>query len=1264
MSNGIWATATDLTTWADRRDAQEYLPRLVRRLVFATVPTPHRVEFRAGEGIQLGGWDGIVETPEGNAFVSEGTSGWEMGTDRNKRGKAEDDYARRCSSPRELDPAQTAFVFVTPRRWANKNDWTAEKKQEGKWLDVRAYDADDLEAWLELAPAVRVWLTRLIGKRPPGVQDIADFWNNWRRDTKPPLSTELLMAGRVEEAGRVIEWLDEEPSALVVQSGSAQEVVVFFSAVLLQLPEEQREPHLSKCVIVRELQSWEDLVSRHHDLCLIPTFPEVQGVGEAIQNGHRVLLPVGSEREVPGHVLRLPRLPSREIEMALIGMGLSENRARVLAEDCGRSLLALRRSLSMTEEMSAPSWAGPELGPLLVPAILAGSWDEGNKADRSVIEQLAGQPYSDVAGALVRLENVSDPPIRCVGGIWQLVSRRDSWRLAARYITSDNLDALERVELSVLGVADPKYDLPPDQRWAASVYGKAPEHSASLRKGLSEALALLGTLGDQLGLRDRTRPEDRAASVVANLLSPDADARMWCSLSGMLPTLAEAAPEAFLNAVVEALGRTDNPLSGMFVDGGLMGDDPHVGLLWALETLAWEPKYLGQVALVLAELAKLVPEGRPQNRPRETLRKLFLCWRCQTPATPEQRLRVLKMLLDRKPDIGWRLLCDLLPKTGREFCLPIHRPHWREWGLDWTPDISNAEIVRNIDSISERLVAAVGADATRWGDLIERLPSLPRQYRDKAVEQMMSLDIAGMEETERVHLWSKLRELLHKHRKFKSAGWAMEPELLDRIQPFYESLEPVNLANRYAWLFSSAPELPDPPERDYDKEQEAVLAARAVAVKEIIASGGVPSLVSAAAEVEVPYILGLTAGRTAGAESIEFELLRRCLGQSDTRIEDLGLGFGAGRFETGGWQWAEQILLGENSSNWSPKQQAGLLCGLPFTNDAWTLLDRCDSEVSSLYWSRVGAGWARSQDDCELAVRRLLRNGRPWVAVETASRWLDLTQGATLPGQLLAEILRAAGEMDPTEELPASSGPLLPHYVELLFGALHDSKDLDKGQLARLEWMYLPVLTSGDRKPQLLHSTLAEDPTFYADVIEAVYEPETDDKGESEAVSEEIARLAGAGYDLLRSWHQVPGQMEDGTVDRDRLRAWLKRAREACHSKNRPIMGDQHIGQVLAYSPCDSHGTWPDPTVRDAIEEIASKEMETGILIGVLNKRGTWTKKLGEGGEQEQTLAESFRKQAECVQDAWPSTATLLRRIADSYERDARGENIRSDLSD
>ncbi|MBD2303230.1 hypothetical protein, partial [Nostoc sp. FACHB-190] len=286
-----WVDATDLIRWADRLDARARLPQLLRLLIHATVQHPRRVGFPSGESIQMGGWDGIVDAPEGNSFVPDGYSVWELGVNKDVKGKADDDYDKRAKNPLELNPAETTFVFVTPRRWANKDEWETNKKSEGIWADVRVYDADDLEQWLELAPAVHAWLAKLIKKWQEEAQDISSFWDEWKNSTSPAMSTQLHLVGREKEVEEIHSWLQGETSKLTIQADTREEVIALLAAVIHQMPEEQSIKYLSRCIIVKSESSWRYFASTQESLILIPDFEQPK----FLPREHHILIPLGKE---------------------------------------------------------------------------------------------------------------------------------------------------------------------------------------------------------------------------------------------------------------------------------------------------------------------------------------------------------------------------------------------------------------------------------------------------------------------------------------------------------------------------------------------------------------------------------------------------------------------------------------------------------------------------------------------------------------------------------------------------------------------------------------------------------------------------------------------------------------------------------------------------------------------------------------------------------------------------------------------------------
>ncbi len=373
MASIILANATDIDSWANRRNAQDQLPKLLRRLIRATVERTKFISVRADEGVQLEGFDGVLEVETGNEFVPNGKSAWEFGTNKQVKSKADDDYEKRKENPPlGIVPAETAFVFVTPRRWSKKDEWAATRLAEGLWREVRVYDADDIETWLESAPAVHVWLSILLGKYPETAVDIENFWADWAEVTNPHFSAELVISERNEAVEQLHQWLRKPPSSLALRAESNAEATAFFAAALHCLPLEERERAFSTCLVAENTQAWRRLAASSESLILIPNFSEREAVARAVQDGHHVLIPLGkADAELP-QTLTIARLHRANAKQALLNMGISEERADELATLARRSFLALKRKLAINAAVQSPAWAAPSEARKLLSALLAG----------------------------------------------------------------------------------------------------------------------------------------------------------------------------------------------------------------------------------------------------------------------------------------------------------------------------------------------------------------------------------------------------------------------------------------------------------------------------------------------------------------------------------------------------------------------------------------------------------------------------------------------------------------------------------------------------------------------------------------------------------------------------------------------------------------------------------------------------------------------------------------------------------------------------
>lgn len=236
------------------------------------------------------------------------------------------------------------------------------------------------------------------------------------------------------------------------------------------------------------------------------------------------------------------------------------------------------------------------------------------------------------------------------------------------------------------------------------------------------------------------------------------------------------------------------------------------------------------------------------------------------------------------------------------------------------------------------------------------------------------------------------------------------------------------------------------------------------------------------------------------------------------------------------------------------------------------------------------------------------------------------------------------------------------YWLNELFKWLRRQEGVDKGELARREYVYLPLLTGPMEKTDLaLHEILATDPDFFVRVICDLYKAASDTTEDYEPPKD--ARLrAEFAWKMLRSWKQPPGVPRNGEVNRDKLNEWMERTRQLAAKVDRLDVADREIGKVLFYFPSDpGDSVWPHVELRQLLETLQNENVETGIELEQANSRGVVSKAMFEGGEQERILAQKWRDMAERLGLRWPRTRAMCERIASYWESDAKHEDERAE---
>lgn len=1249
-----WITETDLDNWANSRFGQDMFPELIRRLILAEAGYHPELRFPSGDSVAMQGWDGESKVDISSPIIPAGLAGWELGTDRKPKVKADQAYADRTKNPLHSDPAQTTFVFATPRRWAKKAEWQQAKKAEGFWKDVRVIDAVDLVQWLERFPAVALWFAQRLNIIPKDVRTLEQVWREWSLSTTPPLSIPLVLADRDESAARIWQWLRDEPAAFALNADAPMEAKAFLYAAIEQYPPGYRDFFHSRTIVAANADAARALADVGTPLIIVLEEAEPGLSNSLVQKGHHVFLGLTGDDE---QATALPRPIRYSIEEELIKLKVARERAANLAHDSARSLTILRRLMPSAPGVRTPDWATAKNARYMIPALLTGAWDESKAADKRVLESLSGLAYDDLAKELTAILREPDNPLRKIGAAWKIASPRDAWFRLASFVTATELEKFTGLAADVLGSADPRFNLEPDERWRADLLGDDAAYSGLIRTGMAEVLVLLSVFASRASAVPNAG--SHSGRVVRRLLG-EADAERWWSLHRQLRVLAEASPQEFLEAVDNSLAQNDPPIMQLFKEGGDIfwggGEYPH--LMWALELLAWSPDYLARVTDILAALTELDPGGRLQNRPRNTFHQIYRLWYPQTSATLDERNAVLKRLRKTYPVTSWGLLLNLYPKSHDSgSASPV--PRWRDFSASNPETATHAVIIRSAQVIGGWLLEDVGADAKRWEELIERYADFAPDLRQQVREQLAATASKMKNDADRAVVQQAIRKLLHHHRQLPSAPWVLPTDEQQNIEQIYATFEPRDEMLKIKWLFDEdrAPILHPPDMHDWQAGAAACDGARREAMADLLAKRGVEGVLELYHAAGRPGLVGRAYAQNRDADDFPAEFIG-ALKAPDHPQWDFAHGGIIAYWQARGDSWADALIDQAVAQRWGDMALQRLLLSLPKTEHFIERVARIGEAVEAAYWAKI----AIFPIDVQAAARpkvveRLLAAKRARATVHYAGQYV-----ADIPSDLLVRVLIEAVSGEPAAD-DINEGTMFEFYTTTIFEKLDRDSSVDKAVIARLEWSYLRLLEHSNRTPKELPKLLATSPRFLLEVLSTAYRGEREEGLDETAADYEVKKsMAGQAWTLLRGWSYLPGTMPDGKIDGRELETWVRDTRLLCAKADRAAIGDQVIGQMLAHAPTDDDGTWPCLPVREAIEITRSADLEIGIHNGVINKRGVTTRRPTDGGEQERDLAARYQGWSEKTRLEFPRTSALLAKIAKGFEWDAKFHDDDADM--
>lgn len=901
---------------------------------------------------------------------------------------------------------------------------------------------------------------------------------------------------------------------------------------------------------------------------------------------------------------------------------------------------AIPEELKVTREVPPTDWAQHTDAAYLSFALLIGSWNEKNKNDVEAVTQILGLPYEDWLKKAREILHLTDSPLTLKNGIWRVVGRTELLSLIGSRVLDQNLDSFKTLGVKVLSEKDPAFELLAEERYLASIHGKVLSYSGALRKGVAEGLAIIGSFPSAFSNCSQGKAESISLLALREILS-DADWLRWGSLNSLLPTMAEVAPGEFLSAVEQALRLTPCPFDELFSQegNGITGGNYIAGLLWALESLAWEEQYLVRVCVVLGELASHDPGGQWANRPANSLSTILLPWLPQTLAPVDKRKVAVRTLINEWPDVAWNLIIQLLPGQ-HQTSSGSHKPSWRKIiPDDWEKSVNHDEYWQQASFYAELSVLVAEHNTTRLSILIDNFDNLPQPAFDQLIEALSSQPISEISEVQRLSIWDHLTKFANNHRRFSDAKWALPEELIVRIEAVAEKLAPIDPFNLYQHLFT---------DRDYnlyekggnhDEKQNKLAKLREKAMSEIFQQDGAEGVIKFAESVAFPYQVGYSLG-TIADDIFEQTFFPHFLDSTNKNHKALVSGFILKCYHIKNWEWCDNI----DKSSWKPAQTGQFLGCLPFTKEAWERASEWLQDHEEEYWTRTDANAFDTDGYLSVAIEKLIGYGRPYAAINCLGK-MHHNQQSVDSNQCVRALLAAISSSEPKHRVDE-------YQIVELIKFLQMEPSVNEDELFSVEWAYLPLLDrySGG-SPKLLENRLANNPEFFCEIIQLTYRSKNEDQPLRDS-TEESKIIATNGWRLLYEWKKLPGTQEDGTFNDEDFTKWLERVKVLCTESGHLEVALINIGEVLIHAPEDPDGLWIHRSIADALNNRESENLRIGYITGVYNSGGL--RKVDPTGKPEMELAKQFRAKAEEVENGgFFRFAVTLRDLAADYEKDS-----------
>lgn len=1223
-------TSTELEIWSNTRDAQGKLPLLLRKLITNSVDKyiPH-VDIPVEDSIWKPGMDGVVQTISTSVLGEAGIYKIECGVDEDYKDKFFSDLKKRSADLREKTDA--IFVFVTTRKIQDKNKLINQARQDivnsNLWKNIKVFDADSIEYWLEQDYATAAWMCDVLGKPSDGIYDFDKKWREWCKSTIFPLDEQIILARENVYEKEMNNWLLYDKGLLEVKSNSKTESLLFLLASILKIADQERREEIkSKILIVEDHSQWKRIVDNKHseNLILVPMFGIPDGIAVLTDKNYQIYFPLGSTDTFQiDNRIEIKNVNNYLLE-PILNQKIKDYRFQnsIHRRFSDGSLLLLQQLLRRKDTpLPRPDWVSKENSELLLFLSMFSSWDNSNSKDREIVEKILNRSYNDIKKIIISMISVEGAPIQQINNNIQVTNPELILDYMSTYLVPEFFDTLLSKAKDILSEIDKNYDEENKNfLYNFSLDIAEPKYSSHIKRSVSQGLALFS---NYTGYTDNNISiKSKIPQMIRSLLE-DGDYKLWLSLNHYMQSLFEAAPAEMLRLTDKIFEDNNFILNKMITLSSIhFGCDCfYAGILNGLESIAWIPEYLRKTTDVLLRMAKNWQSGSNYaNSPMDSLKKIYCVWSPQTAANTEQRIELISSVINQGKYIEvLETLLNELQFRPNDTIIISNQPMYLNIPQS---SVTQKAIKEFYNFIFGKLLQIVEL-THHWNLLIDNCFNLPQVQQQILIDKLKSIHYETYNDEEKLTIKKAILVKIKWYNEYgKDKEENIDVNFINELKEIDNSIKFTEKYQNYLSLFDVY---------SFQDDNKPYIDA----LKDILATDGIEGILELIKNVrDNKYRFSDSLSQISFSEEQLKQLIDAL--DKDKNIDEV-LSLFIGRY----FYVKELDFLNTFwKSTWSIDLQKNIFKYLNPSLNLWKWVEQ--HNLDSLYWAEIHIYQDVGSEEFNYAKDKIT-NYSPSTLLEFVFYHIQIATSDDILKALLVYNKTNNNTMDC-------------HYIDQLFNKLYEN-DVEADILIKLEIKYSDILTLHNNPlPIHLRKELANpDSSFFSEIITELYLQDSLSQDEIKSINSQ--KKSEEQINAQKLALKLVMKIESSFIfDKcDDIIAWFESNKKRLISLDRYKSGISVIGQLFGRSPKDeTDNIWPLKAIRDIIEKEENDDLDRAICIGKYNSIGV--RSVTPQATDMWNAYNEYKKYADALRYSYCRTADILDNIAEDYKRNAQND--------